>query len=133
MEIIPIKIIPIPNNLNHDLKNRDEQFIQLLGEIEYKKKMLLDKQHKITQISSQNDFLENIKDDYFNYYNFITKQKQDQVEALNSLNKYVNELTISGKLSKNNISDAKLEQKKIIQEIDSIKKNLDELVKNTTF
>ena len=133
MEIIPIKIIPIPNNLNHDLKNRDEQFIQLLGEIEYKKKMLLDKQHKIKQISSQNEFLENIKDDYFNYYNFITKQKQDQVEALNSLNKYVNELTISGKLSKNNISDAKLEQKKIIQEIDSIKKNLDELVKNTTF
>jgi hypothetical protein len=133
MEIIPIKIIPIQNNLNHDLKNRDEQFIQLLGEIEYKKKMLLNKQHQIKQISSQNEFLENIKDDYFNYRNYITKQKQDQVEALNSLNHYVNELTISGKLSKNNISDAKLEQKKIIQEIDSIKKNLDELVKNTTF
>ena len=41
MEIIPIKIIPIPNNLNHDLKNRDEQFIQLLGEIEYKKKNVI--------------------------------------------------------------------------------------------
>jgi hypothetical protein len=133
MEIIPVKIIPINNNLNNNLKNRDEQFIQLLGEIEYKKKMLLDKQHKMKQISDQNEIFENIKHDYSNYYSYITKQKQDQVEALHSLHKYIKELTISGNLSKHNISDAKLEQKKIIQEIDSIKKNLDELVKNTTF
>jgi hypothetical protein len=123
MEIIPVKIIPINNNLNNNLKNRDAQFIQLLSEIEYKKQNLFDKQHKIKQLSSNNEFLENIKQDYFNYHSYITKQKQDQIDALNSLNQYIKKLTISENLSKHNISDAKLEQKKIIQEIDSIKKN----------
>ena len=159
MEIIPVKIIPINNNLNtlnanlnanlnnnesinilnnninnnlsNNLRSRDEQFVQILSEIEYKKKMLLDKEKKIKQITNQNDFLENIKNDYYNYHSYIKKQKQDQIQALNALNQYVNDLTVSGNLSKHNMHDAKIEQKKIIQEIDSIKTKLDDLIKNT--
>lgn len=127
MEIIPVKIIPINNNL----KSKDEQFIQLLNEIEYKKKMLLDKQHKITHITKQNEFLEHIKEDYLNYHSYIKKQKEDQVYALNTLNQYITDLKKSGNLSKHNISDAKHEQKKILNEINSIKNNLDELIKKT--
>jgi hypothetical protein len=135
MEIIPVKIIPInnnlPNNLNNNLKSKDEQFIQLLNEIEYKKKMLLDKQQKISQITKHNVFLEHIKEDYLNYNGYIKKQKEDQVYALNTLNQYITDLKKSGNLSKHNISDAKHEQKKILNEINSIKTNLDELIKKT--
>ena len=118
-------------NLGNNLRSKDDQFVQILSEIEYKKKMLLDKENKIKQITNQNEFLENIKNDYYNYHSYITKQKQDQLQALNALNQYVNDLTVSGNLSKHNMRDAKIEQKKIIQEIDSIKTKLDELVKNT--
>jgi len=123
MEIIlPLQIM--------DLALKDQQFIQLQQLIDFKRKMLLDKQIKYKKISKQNHFLEEIKNDYSNYSNYIMKQKQEQIQALEILNNYVRDLTISGNLSKQNIKDAKYEQKKIIKELNSIKHNLDEIINN---
>ena len=119
-------IVPI----QQDLASKDEQFIQLQQLIDLKRNMLLDKQNKYKKISKQNHFLEEIKNDYSNYSNYIMKQKQEQIQALEILNNYVRDLTISGKLSKQNVKDAKYEQKKIIKELNSIKHNLDEVIKN---
>jgi hypothetical protein len=47
------------------------------------------------------------------------------------LNSYIKDLTISGNLSKNNIEDAKNEQQKILTEINSIKKGIDDIIKET--
>ena len=52
----------------------------------------------------------------------------DQIKALNLLNVYINDLTYSGKLTKNNIEDAKNEQQKILTEINSIKKGIDDII-----
>ena len=119
--ILPIQI---------DLASKDQQFIQLQQLIESKKKMLLDKQIKYKKISKQNHFLEEIKNDYSNYSNYIMKQKQEQIQALEILHNYVKDLTISGNLSKQNVKDAKYEQKKIIKELKSIKHNLDGIIQN---
>ena len=119
--ILPIQI---------DLASKDQQFIQLQQLIESKKKMLLDKQIKYKKISKQNHFLEEIKNDYSNYSNYIMKQKQEQIQALEILQNYVKDLTISGNLSKQNVKDAKYEQKKIIKELKSIKHNLDNVIQN---
>ena len=119
--ILPIQI---------DLASKDQQFIQLQQLIESKKKMLLDKQIKYKKISKQNHFLEEIKNDYSNYSNYIMKQKQEQIQALEILHNYVKDLTISGNLSKQNVKDAKYEQKKIIKELKSIKYNLDNVIQN---
>jgi cell division septum initiation protein DivIVA len=93
--------------------------------------MLLDKQNKIQFISKQNEFLDDIKSDYNKYYNYIAQQKRDQMSALHLLNNYINELTISGELSKNNMKDAKYEQKKILSELNTIKKSLDGIIMDT--
>ena len=61
-------------------------------------------------------------DYYTKYYNFISQQKQDQIQALQLLNGYIHDLTKSGQLSKHNIDDAKYEQGKILHEVKSIKK-----------
>jgi len=122
MEIIlPIQI---------DLASKEQQFLQLQQLIEQKRKMLLDKQKIYKKISKQNYFLEEIKNDYSNYSNYIMKQKQEQIQALEILHNYVRDLTISGKLSKQNVKDAKYEQKKIIKELKSIKYNLDEVIQS---
>ena len=113
-----------------DLASKDQRFIQLQQLIDFKRKMLLDKQIKYAKISKQNHFLEEIKNDYSNYSNYIMKQKQEQIQALEILNNYVRDLTNSGNLSKQNAKDAKYEQKKIIKELKSIKHNLDEIIKN---
>ena len=105
-----------------DLASKDEKFIQL--------QQLIDKQIKYKKISKQNRFLEEIKNDYSNYSNYITKQKQQQIQALEILHNYVKDLSVSGKLSKQNVKDARHEQKKIIKELKSIKYNLDEVIQN---
>jgi hypothetical protein len=122
MEII------LTNQMN--LATKDQQFIELQQLIELKRKMLLEKQKKYKKIIKQNHFLEEIKNDYSNYSNYIMKQKQEQIQALEILHNYVKDLTISGNLSKQNLKDARYEQKKIIKELKSIKHNLDEVVQN---
>lgn len=122
MEII------IPTHMN--LENKDQKFIQLQQLIEHKRKMLLDKQNKYKKIKKQNHFLEEIKHDYSKYSNHIIEQKQQQIQALNMLKTYIDDLSTSGNINKHRIKEAKHEQNKIINEIKSIKQNLDEIIQS---
>jgi hypothetical protein len=117
--------------VNMPLVKRDEQLLQIEELINAKRKMLLDKQKKIRFISKQNKFLDAVKNDYANYYGYIMKQKREQIEALDLLNNYIHDLTISGKLSKHNIEDAKHEQSKILKELKNIQKGLDDIINDT--
>ena len=122
MDIIPIKIL---------LTEKEQQFIQLQEVIEAKSRMLIDKQKKIRFISKNNDFLDDVRNDYATYYKYISQQKQDQIRALQLLHEYMNDLAITEKISKHNIEDAKVEQAKIMREINSIKKGLNSIIENT--
>jgi len=97
-----------------------------------KRQMLLDKCAQLKTVQKENQFLGIIKNEYNDYYNYILKQKQDQIQALNRLNEYINELQSSNELSKYNIDDSKQEQQKIINEINSIKHKLNELISKTS-
>jgi hypothetical protein len=109
----------------------DERLLKIEGLIDAKRKMLFDKQKKLRFILKQNHFLDAVKNDYVNYYNYISQQKQDQITALEILNGYIHDLSYSGELSKNNIEDAKFEQGKILREVKFIKKGLDDIINNT--
>ena len=117
----------IPTNYIH-LENRDQQLLQIENLIDAKRKMLIDKQKKFKNLTKENEFLNEVKQDYNKYYGYIVKQKEDQMSALTLLNSYIKDLTISGSLSKNNIEDAKNEQVKILTEINSIKKGIDDII-----
>jgi len=123
MEVVAYKITP--------LVRRDIEFMQMQNLIDSKKKMLLEKQKKLRFVSKQNCFLEEVKNDYNKYYEYISQQKEDQIKALTLINDYIKQLTISGKLSTQNIKDAKEEQKKILNEIKSIKNGLDLIMNDT--
>ena len=122
MEIVPV---------NMPLVKKDEKLLQIEELINAKRKMLLDKQKKIRFISKQNNFLDAVKNDYAKYYGYIVKQKREQMEALDVLNNYIKDLTVSGKLSKHNIEDAKYEQSKILNELKNIQKGLDSIINDT--
>ena len=117
------------NNCN--LANSDDRLIHIENLIEAKRRLLLNKQKKMRFISKQNRFLDEVREDYNKYYNFIASQKQQQIKALELLNNYVNDLTNSGNLSKHNIEDAKHEQKMIIREMKTIQNSLDEIIQGT--
>lgn len=112
---------------------RNNQFLQLQKLIDEKRDYLYKKQKKLKSIEKQNQFLGVVRDDYQKYHSYITKQKQDQIQALQIINNYINDLTESGKLSKYNIEDAKVEQEKITQEVDSIRAGLDEIMNDTEY
>jgi hypothetical protein len=113
------------------IRENDERFIQIQGLIEAKRNMLLEKQKKLHFITKQNHFLDVIRNDYQKYYGYINQQKMDQIRALEVLDEYIKDLTLSGKLTKHNIEDAKEEQNKILREVNSIKKNLDSIINDT--
>ena len=134
MKLIQIRIQRYDEGENPNyisLVTKDEQFLQLNELIEAKRRMLLEKQKKIKIVSKQNKFLEEIKEDYSNYYNYIIQQKKDQMKALELLHNYINDLSVSGNLSKQNLVDSKHEQKKIMNELNSIKTNLDVIINDT--
>jgi hypothetical protein len=110
---------------------KDQQFLYIQQMIEEKRALLLQKQHHLKKAAKQNHFLEVVKNDYAKYYDYIAQQKREQIQAFELLNKYIQDLNSTNKLSKYNIEDAKVEQQKIIGEISSIKKGLDELMTNT--
>ena len=111
-----------------DLSRKDEELHKIEEAIIIKGNMLLNKQKELAKIYDQNKFLENVKSDYDKYLEYIYKQKQQQIEALNLLNNYVTQLMHSGQLKKYDMEDAKMEQKKIIKEINDIKHSLNKII-----
>ena len=126
MNIIPYRVNIVSREDN--VREKDQRFIQLQDLINSKKSMLINKRIKLNSLSKQNRFLETVKNDYDQFYGYIEKQKRDQIQALELLDEYIKELTISGKLTKYNIEDAKEEQHKILNEISSIKKKLHNVI-----
>jgi len=114
-----------------NIRQKDQQFLYMQQLIEQKRGMLLKKQKHLQKAAKKNQFLEVVKSDYAKYYDYIAQQKREQIEAFEILNKYVQDLNATNQMSKYNIQDAQVEQQKIMKEIGSIKKGLDELMTNT--
>ena len=129
MEIIPYQIVLSLDQLNR----RDDKFYQIQKLIDNKRRFLLQKQKKIHLIERHNHFLTEVKKDYTRYFTYILQQKYEQMKAMEILNNYIRDLTISGKLSKQNLEDAKQEQKKIITEFNTIKQSLDSLINDVGY
>ena len=119
-----IEIIPVQMSL----ASRDLCVTRIEKQIEAKKRMLLEKQKVLNKNSQLNMLLNEINKDYQDYYNYIIKQKEEQMKALQILNQYIEELARSGNLSKHNVTDAKTEQKNILREIHIIQKKMESLI-----
>jgi hypothetical protein len=121
-----MNIMPLTYN---DMNNKDTQLMKIEEIIDAKRKMLINKQKRLRFMSKQNDFLDAVREDYDKYNEYIVKQKHDQMKALRVLQSYIDDLNRSTKLTKQNMTDSKEEQRKIVNEIKSIQHNLDEIVK----
>jgi len=125
------QIVPYQTRVIIPIRVNDEKFIHIQGLIEAKRNMLIEKQKKLRFITKQNIFLDAVRHDYDKFCGHINQQKRDQIKALEVLDEYIRDLTLSGKLTKHNIEDAKEEQSKILRELNSIKKSLDSIIDNT--
>lgn len=110
------------------LADRDNYLTQIEGQIQAKRKLLLDRRKSLEGAITENRFLEGVKNDYQKYHNYIVKQNHDQMRAMNLLNQYIGDIIVSGKLTEKDIHKTKTEQTEILREMDKIKHNLDEII-----
>jgi len=116
--------------LKMNVGDRDNYLNQIEQQIQMKRRLLLEKRKYLEENAKENHFLENVRNDYKKYHDFILKQKQDQVKSMQFLNQYIDDLMVSGKLTEQDIVNSKREKQEIRSEVDKIKKDLDGLIKN---
>jgi hypothetical protein len=114
------------------LAERDLYLVHIDTLMDEKRKMLLEKQKTLQQTAKENEYLEMVRNDYRKYYNHIVKQKEDQINAMNYLKQYIDEIMVNGKLTDMDLENAKMEQDELIQEMDNIKSKLDEIIELQT-
>ena len=109
------------------LVERDLYLVHIDTLMDEKRKMLLEKQKTLQQTAKENEYLEMVRNDYRKYYNHIVKQKEDQINAMNYLKQYIDEIMVNGKLTDTDLENAKMEQDELIQEMADIKSKMDEI------
>jgi vacuolar-type H+-ATPase subunit H len=88
----------------------------------------LDKNKQLKKKEQVNEFLADVGKNYKKYYEYIIKEKQQQLQAMNMLNDYLNELVKSEQLVDKQLNTAKYDQKQILDEIKKIQEELDTIV-----
>jgi hypothetical protein len=116
-------------NSQISLAERDTYLSQIEIQILSKRNLLLEKRKTLENTVNQNQFLHGIKNDYQNYHNYIIKQKNDQINAMNILNQYIKDLTLSSKMTEQDIHKSREEQNKILNEMNSIKIDLNNIIR----
>jgi hypothetical protein len=110
------------------LAERDRYLYQIEEQINAKRNLLLSKRSYLEKSLKENAFLDGVKNDYQKYRDYIVKEKQDQLRAMNILQQYTQDLMVSTKMTEANIKQTKMDQKGILREMDKIKKELDEII-----
>jgi len=111
-----------------NLAERDKYLSKIEQEIKSKKDLLLEKRKYLKEISGENRFLTSVNNDYQTYYDFIIKQKEDQMKTLNYLNDYIQDIMVNSKLTDQDILETNQEKKRILNEIKNIRKSLEEII-----
>ena len=115
-------------NIRMTLTERDGYINKIEQQIKEKEEYLLNKYKQIGNLAKENEFLESVKDDYTNYYNYIVQEKQAQINAMEKINAHINNLVLNTQLSADKIKDAKIEQQRILNEMNNIKQHLNYLI-----
>ena len=134
MEIIQIDLdekCPPSKNENNEiisLGDRDTYIKQIEDQIKEKRQSLINQRGYLNRTIKENEYLEGVRNDYKKYNNYVVKQKEDQIKAMKILNQYIEDIKVSGKLTEHDIEETRKEQQEILNEIDTIKNSLNELI-----
>lgn len=114
------------------LAQRDLYLIQIQEAIKSKRNAILEKNKELEKKRQINEFLDLVKQDYQEYYNHIISEKQKQYQAMSLLNDYLDDLVTTNKVVTTELTKAKQDQKQVLQEMDTIRRDIDQLTKYST-
>jgi hypothetical protein len=115
------------NNARYEM-SEDERINRLIQIIDDKKTYLLQKYHTTYKATKQNEFLEGVLGDYEKYRQVIIAQKKQQIKALQTINHHIQSVHKTAEYGKTTEENSKLEQQRILNEIDAIKQDIDQII-----
>lgn len=107
---------------------RDKRIASLQNQIENRRKLLLENSKKLKIITDENEYLNEVANDYDKYFAYIKEKKEQQVKAFDLIYKYLERLIKSNKYTEEEMINLLREQKEILDKINSIKTELDDII-----
>ena len=108
-------------------KEKDTKIEHLTQQIDARRNLLLSKQTTLKLAAQQNQFLNMVREDYARYYDIIAQQKQDQLQALKTIDTYVTDLKHTDDITDKQIDEITKDQMRIIKEMREIRGNINTL------
>lgn len=112
-----------------ELTRRDQILKDIDARIDQKKQILFSKRQFLNQTMKENEHLSLVKQGYQKYHHAILKTKQMQLDSMNLIQKHLDTLIREGGLTDQDIEKAELDQQNVLKELDQMRKELDELIK----
>lgn len=97
-------------------------------EIQKRKQSLLDNYKELKNNTEKNQIFESILNDYNKYYDYIKKEKTNQLDQLNFILDYLENLKITSLNLEDKNYKIKQDQKEILEKIDKIKQELKDII-----
>ncbi len=110
-----------------ELACRDKNIEYMLSVIEEKKKHLNEKYRDMQRINQENELLEDVLEEYRDYYDTVQSKKQNQYNQLEMLSQYLDTIAEDEKTDKDVLQMLKEDQKMILREMRDIKKKIDNI------
>jgi len=123
-DILDLAVYELPSSL----AERDICMENIEKQIERKRRLLLEKKRALSEAMKQNEYLGNVRNDYMIYYKYIVKKKEEELKAIEDIYKHTEELKRNTHLTEEELKNIIKEQGGILQEIQKIKKSLDNIV-----
>ena len=99
---------------------------KLLLEINKRKNILKEEYRFLQEKKRDNKFLEQVYDDYKNYYSLIIEEKQKQYIALQNISNYLDSLIQESNIAKDKLQEIKNDKYKILGKIEKIRSEIND-------
>ena len=109
---------------------RDIIIDRLQTEIKKNQKEVFSQLREIEDVQGENIFLADVYADYKRYKDFILREKERETEQMEMLVKYLDNIFEEINLTEDMRRRALFEQNRILEQLDNVKKDLDNLVLN---
>jgi len=110
-----------------DLAERDKMLLNITRQIKNKQQILIHKYKDYKKTENTNKFAINTTENYKKYYDYIVKEKQDQIAMMKELAAYSDGINDINNLLDEQGDESNYEQDKILKELEYITNELTEL------
>jgi len=105
----------------------DNKINNMVHVIDNRRRYLCSSACRLKKIAKENQFIQDVSDDYQKYYTYIKTLKLNQYNALKKLFEYLEKLKKTQNINKTLLLEGSLDQKILLKKMKEIKKDLDKI------